>query len=230
MSNQKKPSRPAASTQAYLDIEEIREGVVILKNGSMRAVVMVSSLNFALKSEDERDAIIVSFQGFLNSLTFSIQIISHSRKIDLDEYIQNLKKIEKESGNDQLAFQRNAYREFIQGVLEEVNIMDKLFFVVVPYYPSVIEKNGLLSKFSKGKTPATNFENDKLQLMDRVDLVVSGLSSIGLNSVSLDTENLIQLYYSFYNPGSFARQKIKNSTDITTEVVQKGKDPEHMEI
>src|SRR3990170_7994332 len=134
----KRPAKASASAQAYLDIEEIKEGVVILKDGSMRAVVLVSSINFDLKSEEERDAIIVSFQSFLNSLIFPFHIVVHSKKIDLDEYIRKLKEIEKEQTAQLLRIQVNEYINYIQGLLDEVNIMDKSFFAVVPFYPNII--------------------------------------------------------------------------------------------
>ena len=221
-----------------MDIEEIKEGVVILKDGSMRAVVLVSSINFDLKSEEERAAIIVSFQSFLNSLTFPVQIVVHSKKIDLDEYIRKLKEIEKEQTAQLLKIQVNEYINYIQGLLDEVNIMDKSFFAVVPFYPNIIEKSGPLNKFAsilnlnKAPEKTSDFESDKVQLMDRVDVVVGGLKSVGLNCASLDTQNLIQLYYSLYNPESSKTQKLRDIPNLTAEVVKKGegKEPEHMEI
>lgn len=237
MTNKQRPKQTNASAQAYLDIEEIKEGVVILKDGSMRAVVLVSSINFDLKSEEERDAIIVSFQSFLNSLTFPVQIVVHSKKIDLDDYIRKLKEIEKGQTTQLLKIQVNEYINYVQGLLEEVNIMDKSFFAVIPFYPNVIEKSGFLFKFSNilnlNKAPenTSDFENDKVQLMDRVDIVVSGLKSVGLNCASLDTQNLIQLYYSLYNPDSSRAQKLRDIPNLTAEVVKKGKgEPEQIEI
>lgn len=237
MTNKPKPKSPSASTQAYLDIEEIREGVVILRDGSMRAVILVSSINFDLKSEEERNSIITSFQNFLNSLAFPVQIMVNSKKIDLSGYINKLSEIQKHQKNDLLKVQTLGYMDFIQGLLEQVNIMDKNFFVVVPFYPNVIQKSGLLDKVPLMKKPPkenSSFENDKIQLMDRVDVVVGSLKSVGLNCASLDTQNLIELYYSLYNPVSSKTQKIQNPENLTSAVVTKGvkneKEPEHLEI
>lgn len=233
----KKPAKITVSTQAYLDIEEIKEDVVILKDGSMRAVILVSSINFDLKSEEERNSIIISFQNFLNSLTFPIQIVVYSKKIDLDDYIRKLREIEKKQATPLLKIQINEYINYIQGLLEEVNIMDKNFFVIVPFYPNVIEKSGFLSKIgsflgvSKPTEKISSFESDKVQLMDRVDVVVSGLQSVGLNCVSLDTQGLIQLYYSMYNPDSSRTQKLRNVSDLTYKIIEKKEEePEHMKI
>lgn len=218
----KKPAKITASTQAYLDIEEIKEDVVLLKDDSLRAVVVVSSLNFALKSEEERDSIVSSFQNFLNSLNFPIQIVVDSKKTDLDEYINLLKDLEGKQTNELLKLQTSEYIIFIQGLLEQVNIMDKSFYIIVSYFPNAITSNSVFSKFTGGKKETnTNFENDKLKLMDKVDYVVNGLSSIGLNCISLDTQNLIQLYYSIFNPESYRRQKIQDASDITASVIEK---------
>lgn len=235
MANQK-PGVPKASAQAYLDIEEVKEGVAILKDGSMRAVIMVSSINFDLKSEDERNAIIGSFQGFLNSLNFALQIEIVSKKIDLDEYLITLEDLLKKQDNQLLKIQTSEYIAYIQELLEQVNIMDKSFFVVIPYYPNVLETKGLMSKIlpkkSKVDTSKT-FESDKIALMDRVDVVVSGLKSVGLNSASLDTQNLIQLFYQLYNPDTSRSQKMQDTKDLLADMVEKGtgeKEPEHLEI
>lgn len=235
MGNQK-PGVPKSSTQAYLDIEEVKEGVVILKDGSMRAVIMVSSINFDLKSEDERNAIIGSFQGFLNSLTFALQITVISKKIDLDEYLTTLEDLLKKQENQLLKIQTSEYILYIQELLEQVNIMDKSFFVIIPYYPNILETNNIISKIRHKKNKvdiSKTFEADKIALMDRVDVVVGGLKSVGLNSASLDTQNLIQLFYQLYNPDTSRSQKMQDPKDLLAEVVEKGegqKEPEHLEI
>jgi len=144
--NTKKPTKPTASTQAYLDIEEIREDVVILKDGSMRAIILVSSINFDLKSEDERNAILQSFQNFLNSLSFPLQIMIDSKKIDLDDYLKMIETKKNSQKNELLKIQISEYIDYIKGLLDQVNIMDKRFFVIVPFYPNVMEKSGILDK------------------------------------------------------------------------------------
>lgn len=230
----KPQQKVSASSQAYLEIEEIKEDVLVLKDSSMRAVIYVSSINFDLKSENERMAIISSFQAFLNSLNFPIQIMINSRKIDLDEYLSKLKDLEKSQNNELLRLQTADYVSFVSGLLEEVNIMDKMFFVVIPYYPPVLNQS-FMDKIFKGnkKIGPSNFETNKIQLMDRVDVIVSGLKSIGLNCASLDTNGLIQLFYSVYNPETARTEKVKNPETLTAGVVtlsKTPKEPEHMEI
>lgn len=232
-----KPSKITASTQAYLDIEEIKEGVIVLKDGSLRAVIYVSSLNFDLKSQSERESIVGSFQSFLNSLNFPIQIMINSKKIDLKEYIEGLEKLKNSQPNELLKLQTSEYVNFIKGLLDEINIMEKMFFVVVPHYPDVLAKNSLIGKFMGGtkKPEQTNFESDKIKLMDRVDVVVGGLQQVGLNCASLDTNGLIQLFYSLYNPDVSQVQKVEKPEDIETKVVQYGglknhEDADHLEI
>jgi hypothetical protein len=142
--NMKKTKAP--STQQFLPIKEIKEGVAVMRDGSIRAVIMVSSVNFALKNEEEKDAIIMSYQGFLNSLNFPVQIVIRSRRLFLDNYLNNLKQILDKQTNELLRLQTAQYVDFINELLEYANIMEKRFFVVVSHYPVVIEKNGVLKK------------------------------------------------------------------------------------
>jgi type IV secretory pathway VirB4 component len=195
------------SSQDFVPIKEIRDGVVVLKDGSLRTVVMTSSINFALKSADEQNAIIYQFQNFLNSINFSIQISSQSRKLDIKPYVALLENVLKEQKIDLLKIQTREYIEFIKNFTEQVNIMSKSFFVVVSYSPSMIQGNkgvsGITSIFSK-KTKieqSDDFNENRTQLLERTEVVIQGLLRMGVRAVPLGTEELIELYYKIFNPG-----------------------------
>lgn len=197
----------AKSSQNFVPIKEIRDGVVILNDGSFRGVIMTSSINFALKSADEQTAIIYQFQNFLNSINFSIQIMAESRRLDIRPYVNLLDSVYKEQKNDLLKIQTKEYIEFIKSFTESVNIMTKTFFVVVSYEPSIIQtKQGIWSGIMKRATgPKSNssetFEENRSQLLQRMEVVVQGLTRMGVRGVPLGTEELIELYYKIFNPG-----------------------------
>jgi len=233
MANTSKTKRP--STQQYLDIAEIHDGVVVLKDGSLRAVLMVSSVNFALKSEKEKDAIIFNFQNFLNYLTFDIQVLIRSRRLDLRDYMKNMNEVAKKQKNPQLRDQTNAYISFIESLLEVANIMDKKFFVVVPFYPNVVQAtSGFASKIKdagNGPVHMGNFEENRIQLMQRVDVVVGQLSGMELRCASLDTQELIDLFYASYNPDTAQNQKLVAVDQITNNIITAAEDkPEGTEL
>lgn len=217
----------APSTQNYLDIEEIHNGVVILKNGGLRLVLMVSAINFSLKSEEEQNAIIYSFQGFLNSLSFPIQIVMQSRRLDLSSYLAKLKSKNKSEDNPLIRLQMTDYIGFVEQLLTVANIMEKKFYVVVPYQPIIIKKENILQKTLKilspgpKKTEIVDFEMHRKELVHRTEVVAAGLGSIGLRAAQLNTLELAELYYSSYNPELATRQKIASLADITTPVVEK---------
>lgn len=222
------------STQQYLEIAEIHDDVAVLKDGSLRAVLLVSSVNFALKSEKEKDGIIYGFQNFLNYLNFDIQIIVRSRKLDLKDYLKTIQEKARKQTNENLQSQTVHYIAFIEDLLQKVDIMKKQFFVVVPYYANVVQNTGkLLDKLKNSVNPVapagmkpSNFEENRLQLMQRVDVITSQLSSMGLRCVSLDTQELIELYYTSYNPDSAQNQKLTNIENITNSIIQKGEEIE----
>jgi len=197
------------STQEFVPIKDIRDGVVILKNGSMRMVLMVSSINFALKSEDEQTALLLQFQNFLNSLDFSAQFFLQSRRLDIAPYIESLEGRVEVQKSELIKIQTREYIEFVKNFTSSINIMSKNFFVIIPYYPSVVgsSKNGFLNKFipgqknSKSDFNETRFEEDKLQLEQKTNIVEQGLSSVGLRSARLGTEELAELFYKSFNPG-----------------------------
>jgi type IV secretory pathway VirB4 component len=200
-----KSKRP--SSQTYLPIAEIKDGVVILKDGTLRAVMMTSSINFALKSEDEQNALISSYVGFLNSLDFPLQIVVQSRQLQIKPYLENLVKMEKEQPNELLRVQIADYRAFVNELVDIGQIMTKRFFVVVPYDPASNRKKSFWSRLKEVISPALSvrlkeerFKKRKEDLDQRVRKVVSGLQGMNLEVVQLDSQSLIELYYSSYNP------------------------------
>lgn len=211
--NLKMPEK-GKTTQDFVPIKEIRNGVLILKDGSMRSVLMVSSLNFGLKSADERKAILFGYQDFLNSLDFPVQIYVQSRRLDIRPYVSTLEKRMVEQTNELLKIQIKEYIEFVKVFTERNNVMTKNFFVVVSYTPSIIRKDGkgIISKIASliKKTPAENlssggnngnFDENVTQLNQRINVVRGGLSRVGLRTDVLGTEEMIELYFKMYNPG-----------------------------
>lgn len=198
------------TTQDFVPIKEIRSGVAILKDGSLRSLLMVSSVNFGLKSNDERMAIISEFQNFLNSIDFSIQIFIQSRRLDIRPYLDILEERRLAQTNELLKIQIKEYIEFIKFFTDTHNVMTKNFFVVVPYTPPILNtrKGGFLSGImgrndnsSAQEIANSNFEENVAQLNQRVNVVRGGLSRIGLRNEALETEELIELYFKIFNPG-----------------------------
>ena len=221
------------STQNALLISEIRDGIVIMSDGSYRAVVMCKSINFDLMSPQEREGVEYAFQGFLNSLYFVVQIFIRSTKIDIRPYIDKLEKIRSEHDNMLLAYLMDDYISFIDNVAQQTNIMDKKFYVVVPFFPPANAdriKNaskGFLTSIlgQKEQTVVINeddLEKAKAELRNRVQTVMAGLQQCGVQSLPLDTQELIELYYDAYNPDTATRQQLKNFNDLTAPVVTKG--------
>jgi len=197
-------------TQDFVPIKEIRDGVVVLKDGSLRMVLIASSLNFALKSQDEQMAILMQYQNFLNSLDFHIQIFIQSRRLDITSYIQILQEKLAIQTNDLLKTQTREYIEFIKEFTEGTNIMTKSFFIAVPYDSSVLtgskDGGGLLSKIfgrkgGNNEEAYNQFAEQKTQLEQRTSVVQQGLGRIGIRAVPLGTEELVELYFKLFNPG-----------------------------
>lgn len=204
----------ATPTQSFLDIEGIQDGVVILKNGGLRSVLMASSINFDLKSTDEQDAIISYYQSFLNSLDFPVQIIISSRRVNLKHYLEDLTQKSKEQTNELLHLQMEEYIRFIKGLVGMVDIVNKAFYIVVPFSPIESSKGGPVDKIKelfvggkdvKSKEKQSNFQVYKDQLWQRVEHVQYGLNGAGVRMVTLNTQELIELYYSFYNPSAIEK-------------------------
>ena len=202
----------AKTTQDFLPINEIRDGVVVLKGGGLRMVLICSSLNFSLKSPDEQQAILMQYHNFLNSLDFPIQIFLNSRKLDIRPYIEILEKRQKEQTNELIKIQTKEYIQFIKSFTESVNVMAKSFFMVIPYDPMIIDtaRGGWLGKiFPGGKKSGTQakrdiFEENKTQLEQRVAVVEQGLARFGVRTAPLGTEELVELYFKIFNPGETA--------------------------
>lgn len=198
------------TTQDFIPIQEIRDGVIILKNGGMRAIVLVSSLNFALKSQDEQSSILMQFQNFVNSLDFSIQIFVQSKKLDIRPYIALLEDRYKEQATELMKIQVREYIEFIKTFVENTNIMSKSFFVVIPYDPPLMtaSKNPISNMFpSKGTAKEqtasadAKFQEYRSQLEQRVAVVEQGLVRCGIRAAELGTEEVVELFYKLFNPG-----------------------------
>jgi hypothetical protein len=216
--------KPGPNTVSYLDIAEIRDDMVMLKDGTVRAVLLVSSINFALKSEDEQEAIIQAYMSFLNSLEFPIQIVIQSRRMNIDAYMNALKEQEQKSENDLLRAQISDYRTFVGELVELGQIMQKRFYVVLPYDPLSNKRKNFWTRLSESLSPAASAKlNEKQladrleQLMRRVDVVQGELNSMGLASVRLDTQSLIELYYNVYNPDLFEEEKLTSLDEIRVE-------------
>lgn len=210
-----------ASTQRYVDVEEIREGVIILKSGALRAVLLVSSLNFDLKSSEEQDAIIAQYQNFLNSLDFPVQIVIQSRRFNIEPYLELLKSREAQQTNELLRFQIGEYKDFIKNLTEISNIMSKFFYIVVPFSPVENEEGGLWQKvsdiFNQKKTAGVKeelFDTYRTQLVQRVDHCMAALTPTGIRATLLGTEEIIELLYNSYNPSLFTTSVVKNISAI----------------
>jgi hypothetical protein len=198
------------TTQDFVPIQEIRDGVVILKNGGMRTIILASSLNFALKSQDEQSSILMQFQNFLNSLDFSIQIFIQSKKLDIRPYTALLEDRYKEQVTELMKIQVREYIEFIKTFVENTNIMSKSFFIVIPYDPATINiSNNPISRMMPGKssdktqteTADEQFKEYRSQLEQRVAVVEQGLVRCGIRAAELGTEEVVELYYKLFNPG-----------------------------
>jgi type IV secretory pathway VirB4 component len=196
------------ATQEFVPISEVRDGIVMLKDGTMRGIVLASSLNFSLKSDDERNAILQQFQDFLNSLDFPVQISIQSRRLDIRPYIALLEERYKEQVNDLMKIQTSEYIQFIKKFTETTNIMTKSFFIVVPYDPAILNVSGGPGKFFQKKTAEENqqakqttFEENRTQLEQRVSVVEQGLVRCGIRVIRLGTEEVIELFYKIFNPG-----------------------------
>lgn len=234
-------TKPAAqtnpnSTQNSLQIAEIRDGIVIMNDGSFRSVVMAKSINFDLMSQSEQEAVEYSYQGFLNSLYFPIQIFIRSQKVDLQPYIAKLDKIRSEHDNMLLALLMEDYISYIDQLGQQTNIMDKKFYIVIPYFPQVdVQKalsqsknflTGVAGLFNSKEQHVVINEDDlekaKTELRNRVQAVLSGLLQSGIQGLPLDTQELIELFYDTYNPDTATRQQLKNFNQLNADIITKG--------
>ena len=203
-------------TQSFVPIQEVRDGIIILKDGSMRAILLASSINFALKSEDEQKSIIYQFQNFLNGLNFDIQIFVQSRNLDIRPYVALLEERLKLQTDDLMKIQVREYIQFVRSFTEQANIMTKRFFIVIPYTPISANFKKAENKFSlfggskktQAKVVSDAFTESRTQLAQRVDVVISGVARTGVRAVQLGTEEVIEVFYQLFNPGD-AEKPIK---------------------
>lgn len=223
------------STQNTLMIAAIRDGVVIMSDGSFRAVVLAKSINFDLMSTQEQEAVEYAYQGFLNSLYFDIQILIRSRKIDMRPYLEKLGKVRTDMNNMLLGMLMEDYIYFIDDLVQQTNIMSKEFYIVVPFFQQVnagkaLEASkglfsGIFGSSKSGGNITINevdLEKAKTELTNRVQNVVSGLMQMGVQAIPLDTQELIELYYNTYNPDTATRQTLKDTSNLVVPVVTKG--------
>ncbi len=223
-----KKSEEIGSTQDYLKFAEIRDSIIITRKGELRAIIMVSSINFALKSEQEQDAIVFAYQNFLNSMNFPIQIVMQSKKLDLSKYLTKLKQASKNQTNELLRMQTIDYIDFIERLIKIANIMDKKFFVVIPFTPppkiQPAAKNfkGIIKNAQTPELQITldEFNTWKQELKQRVEVIQSGLGSVGIRSAQLNTQQIIELLYEIYNPEEASKEKLAEAENLTAEVVE----------
>lgn len=211
----------AVPTQKYLDILEIRDNCVILRDGTLRAVLIVSSINFALKSDEEQEAVIQNYIQFINTLDFNLQIVIQSRKLNIDNYLDRLKKIEKEQANELLKMQTTEYRQYVTELVQMADIMSKRFYAVIPYSGKTARPKRFWELISESFSPGAaihlkkqKFEKYKIELFKRVDYVRDALSGLGLRAEPLDTQSLIELYYNTYNPETYSQEKMVETDKI----------------
>jgi len=213
-------AKTTKTAQDFVPFEEIRDGTIILKEGGMRAVLLTSSINFSLKSEDEQIALLHQFQNFLNALEFSIQIFVQSRRLDIRPYIALLEERSRQQLEDLLKIQIREYIEFIKNFTENSEIMTKSFFVVIPYQPPALvvggsvattflggkEKRGATDE--KGEKKIAAFEENQTQLNQRISVVEQGLTRMSIRTVRLGTEELIEVFYKIFNPGELDKPMV----------------------
>jgi hypothetical protein len=217
------PKKPKYSTLAFVEVSEIRDGVIILRENQLRAVLAVSSANFALKSNNEQEVIVNTFQGILNSLDFPMQILVQSRKLDLNPYVEKLKYLEDKQDNDLLRVKMQEYVEYIKQMSQEVNIMDKNFFVIIGYEPITL-KEGIFGRFLRALNPTRiikqrqeEFIKNRKILMSRIEQVSSKMTALDLKINMLNTEQLITLMYNSYNPDTMESIRLSDVSALDIE-------------
>lgn len=230
----KKPAVKQSSTQNSLLLSELRDSMVIMNDGTFRAVVACKSINFDLMSSRERDGVELSYQDFLNALYFPIQVFIRSQQVDIGPYIDKLTLLRRDEDNMLLGVLMEDYINFIDMLSQEANIMDKSFFVVIPYYPTgdiseiLDQSKGFFSSiFGKKKDPVTKIDKEtykkaKEEIKNRVDSVVSGLIRVGVQTSRLNTKQLGELYYNIYNPDTAVREPLGDFNNVASLYVRKG--------
>jgi len=230
-----KPKNPNSSQNSLL-LSEVRDNMVIMADGSFRAVIACKSINFDLMSDREREVIEYSYQNFLNALNHPIQILIRSQRIDIGPYVDRLVDIRRNQDNMLLNVLMDDYIDYIDRLSQDANIMEKSFFIAIPYYPqgdatTLIEQGkGFFGKLFAGpknattKIDAETYQKAKTEIKNRVAGVMAGLFQLGIQSVQLGTKELGELYYDFYNPDTAVREPLGNFEDVTALYVKKGQD------
>lgn len=209
MAQQNNVKKNTGSSQDFVPIKEMKDGLVVLDDGTLVSISLVTSVNISLKSAEEQASTIASFQAFINILEFPVQISVQSRKLDIDPYLELLESRLKEQSNEIIKLQTIEYISFIKNFTDSINIMDKQFFLVVSYKPVMVEatRGGVFSMFSKKSQDASDlstkaiFDEARSQLEQRVGLLNSGLSRTGVRIKRLDTEAALEVFYTIFNPG-----------------------------
>lgn len=219
-----KVSQPA-STQGILKFAEIRDGIVVTKTGELRVILLASSINFALKSEQEQNAIVFAYQNFLNSLEFPIQIVVQSKKLDLGNYLNKLQEASSTQVNELLRMQMFDYIDFIKRLINIANIMDKKFYVSIPYMPPPkMGPSGMGGRQKGQKGTATmsldEFNNYKTEISQRSQVIQSGLGSVGIRCAQLNTQQVIELLYGVHNPSEATKEKLTQVEHLTSQIVE----------
>lgn len=237
---QEKPKPKTNTTQNSLLLSEIRDSIVVMNDGSFRAVIACKSINFDLMSSREREGVEFSYQNFLNALYFPVQIFIRSQRVDIGPYIDRLLDMRRNQDNMLLGVLMDDYINFIDALSQEANIMDKSFFVVVPFFPAgneaanvVQQGKGFFDKFfgaAKAGPAVTKIDKDtyekaKDEIKNRVDSVINGLAQVGVQAVQLNTKQLGELYYNVYNPDTAVREPLGDFGDLATTYVRKGIEP-----
>jgi hypothetical protein len=209
------------STQKYMDVAEVRDDVIVMRDGTLRAVLLVASVNFALKSEEEQNAMVAAYVSFLNNIDYPLQIVIQSRELNIDNYINNLKKRQKEQINELLKIQTADYLQYIEELVAMGKIMSKRFYVIIPYNPISDKQKNFFTRLGEVLKAATVisledkvFKRRKEQLDRRIGNIMSGLGSMSINSVQLDTQSIIELLYNTYNPKTSDHQKLADIKEL----------------
>jgi len=215
----------AASTQSNIKIAGIKDGVVFLEDGGYRVILSCSTVNFALKSEQEQNSLVFQYQSFLNSLHFPIQIVMQSKKLDLTPYLQKINTLKDKQTNELIKMQATDYIDFVGNLINVANIMKKSFYVVVPYQPLSLAKGSMFDKIFK--KPATGplrvseeeLKRHKEELVQRANTAAFGLGSMGIQCVQLNTEEIIELFYKIYNPEISGKERIEDAEKLTSSYI-----------
>lgn len=211
----------SSTSQQFVDVAEIKDDVIVLKNGTLRGVLNVSAINYDLKSTQEQEAIIMQYKNFLNSLDFPIQILINSRKINIGKYLDFIERKEKDQPSELLRFQISEYKNFIQQLVSVSNIMDKNFYIVVPFSSIENREKGIFDSLSSLFNPRQSivekrelFETCRNQLFQRLDHIMASLSGIGLKMAPLKTKELIELVYNSYNSNVFNLTELEDTRNL----------------